>query len=91
MSHATSPAMPTQLISLFPGRRIDYLALVTDPDLGEVRVKWRHGHPTPWRCDACGTQQAVECLHTFSAAVTLAEELLGLTRIPELAPATQAH
>ena len=32
-----------------------------------------------WRCKECGPQPEAECLHTFSAALVLAAELLGLT------------
>lgn len=64
--------------------RPDRLLLVADPDLGDVPVRWKL---TPganvWRCGACGSQSMADCIHAFSAAIHLAERLLGLVARPE--------
>lgn len=78
-----APALPARLVG--QGQRsINRVAFVTDPDLGDVRVRWQLGGESPWRCDACGRLDAADCAHTFAAGLLLAEQLLGLTRVPEL-------
>lgn len=66
------------------------LVLITDPDLGEVAVRWRvppHPAAWAWRCTACDTTTTVaECAHTFAAGVHLARELLGLTTVGIVPP-----
>jgi hypothetical protein len=66
----------------------EYFVTVEDAD-GEVRVRWRFGRAQGWRCDACGPMATTDCRHTFAAGLLLAEELLGLTRNPELHPITE--
>lgn len=81
----TVDVLPVKVIQSRP-TAIDRVALVTDPDGRLVRVRWRLGRPCPWRCDVHGAQQAVACSHTFSVGLALADDLLGLTRGPELNP-----
>ena len=79
--------MPSRLMGHAYARRDDSRhVIVTDPDLGTVHVRWVLGRAQPWRCTACGPMTEAGCAHTFSAGVTLAEALLGLTRVPELEP-----
>jgi hypothetical protein len=76
---------PARGVDLNTGRkRNDRLVIVTDPDAGEVRVRWNLARDEVWRCETCGPMQGAECPHTFSAGLLLAEDLLGLTRVPEL-------
>ena len=60
--------------------------VAVDDAAGEVRVRWRLGRAEPWRCDACGAMSTTDCAHVFAAALLLAEEFLGLTRLTELDP-----
>lgn len=55
----------------------DARALFVVSDDVDVVVRLARGQ---WRCSRCGTKsRTAECLHTFSAAVWLAEHELGLT------------
>lgn len=67
-----------------PRKGLDRHVIVTDPDVGPVSVRWYLGRAEPWRCRECGLLAEASCPHTFSAALLLAETLLGLTRAPEL-------
>ncbi len=64
--------------------RSDRLLIVHDPALGTVPVRWRIPQPPAteswiWRCPACNTKsRTADCAHTFAAAITLSEHLLGL-------------
>jgi hypothetical protein len=78
-------AYPSALPVTVPSQSIrvdrpDRLLFVEDPDAGTVLVRWRL---TPsefvWRCGSCGPMAAAECVHTFSAGLFLATDLLGLT------------
>lgn len=59
--------------------------IVTDPDLGDVLVRWRnllpHQSGNRWRCRGCGVRSSLAnaCPHILAAAIDLAEDLLGLT------------
>lgn len=76
------PATEVTLTSA--SKDLDRLVRVEDPERGAVSVRWRLGRADPWRCAACGPSTEANCPHTFSAALLLAETLLGLTRVPEL-------
>jgi hypothetical protein len=67
-----------------PRKGLDRHVIVKDPDVGPVSVRWYLGRAEPWRCRECGLLAEASCPHTFSAALLLAETLLGLTRAPEL-------
>jgi hypothetical protein len=55
---------------------------------GQVRVRWHLGRRRRWSCDACGLMDSAACVHTFAAALLLAEDVLGLRRVPELEATT---
>lgn len=73
-------ALPVTMPSPVRIDRPDRLLLVEDPEAGVITVRWRL---TPsahiWRCGSCGRMTAADCPHTFSAALFLARDLLGLT------------
>lgn len=77
--------LPARIVRPSSRQRTDRLVIVADPD-GEVEVRWRLGRADPWRCGAHGPQPRVACAHAFAAALLLADDLLGLTRVPELNP-----
>lgn len=79
-----APVLPARLVGAEPRKFTDRLVIVTDPDVGPVNVRWSLGRAQAWRCRECGPMSHTDCLHTFAAAVLLAEHLLGLTRSPEL-------
>lgn len=80
------PVPPARLLARFtPGGVPEVFVGVTDSGR-EVRVRWRMARGEPWRCDACGPMATADCLHVFAAALLLAEEFLGLSRIPSLVP-----
>lgn len=70
--------------------RVDHLLVVTDPDLGEVSVRWRipdNPYAWTWRCPPCGLRsRTAACRHTFSAAIELAGRLLGLKAVAVTPP-----
>lgn len=80
------PVLPARLLARFtPGGVPELFVGVTD-GRREVRVRWRMARDEPWRCDACGPMATADCDHVFAAALLIAEEHLGLTRIPALVP-----
>lgn len=79
-----APILPVRLLPL-TGSSHDRVAVVTDEGR-EVVVRWRLGRAVLWRCGLCGPMETADCLHTFAAGVALAEQLLGLTRVPSLHP-----
>lgn len=90
LSAAVVRVLPVSIPGSFKIERTDRLLLVEDPDLGTVPVRWRLSPSTQiWRCSACGPQSEAGCRHAFSAALHLAQSLLGLTPNPDaVAPAT---
>lgn len=80
--------LPASLLEdmVSPGERARFV-LVDDPDYEDgVVVRWRFAQPDPWRCPVDGHMTTADCAHTFAAALLIAEQLLGLTRVPELHP-----
>lgn len=81
--------LPARVLPAPEMRLPDRVVAVTDELGAEVLVRWRlvrSGDAWRWRCAACGPQVEAGCAHTFAAGLALAEELLGLTRVPELEP-----
>jgi hypothetical protein len=75
--------LPVRVAGTMSSRRsTDWAMFATEPDGREVRVRWSLGRSECWRCDDCGPMAKTECAHT------LAEQLLGLTRVPELEEAS---
>lgn len=69
----------------FARRRLVFV----DPDGPDpVRVRWWQDRAYRWDCRMCGRQRDVECVHVFAAALLLAEEMFGLTRMPDLEATT---
>lgn len=99
----TAVMTPEQLdaIVVLPARVLNSLdvrerafrtVVVTDPDAGDLHVRWRiKSNPAVWRwrCDIDGPTADPDCIHAWSAAIHLAEHLLGLTRLPALQPVTE--
>jgi hypothetical protein len=85
---ATVPEVLTA--RLLPPNRDESRRVMVDDPAGPVAVRWfpDSGHRR-WRCRLHGDQDQTECPHTFAAAVLLAEQLLGLARIPDLDPTAQ--
>lgn len=54
------------------GRRVP-VTFRTVPDDSEA---WR------WRCETCGTSRTTTCPHTWTAALAIARDVLGLTKAP---------
>lgn len=84
----TAPIPVTEVVARYAATEI--FVRVDDP-AGPVRVRWRLGRAQPWRCDACGAMATTDCRHTFAAGLLLAEELLGLSRLPELHPTDERN
>jgi hypothetical protein len=53
------------------------LVLVEDPEHGTVAVRWRLTR-NAWKCEIHGVMRRADCLHTFAAALLLADRLLGI-------------
>lgn len=87
MSTDTNPVLAARLHGEQDARRPARLVIVNDPEVGDVRVRWRvRSSLSPARryhCANCGPQVRAECAHTFSAALALAEDLLGIKAAPE--------
>jgi hypothetical protein len=79
----TAPVPAARVVARYAATE---LFVTVDDPAGAVRVRWRLGRAQPWRCDSCGPQTTTACVHTFAAGLLLAEDLLGLTRLPELDP-----
>jgi len=83
----TQQTLPGQALPVrVPGKpgphRLDRLLIVDDPTAGEVAVRWTLAYDVPlWRCKACGPQPAANCVHTFSAAIRLSTDILGLNPV----------
>ena len=87
---AAPTVMAAQLMGpAAPRRATQRHYMVTDPDIGQVSVRWHLGRELPWRCREHGLMATADCPHVFSAALLLAEQALGLTRIPELQPTSE--
>jgi hypothetical protein len=81
---AAPGVLPTRIPGNHHPNRRDRLVIVTDPDIGLVTVRWELGRTPLWRCRSCGPRDDADCIHTFAAAVRLAEDLLGLKSIIEI-------
>jgi hypothetical protein len=64
---------------------------VIDPEHGPVSVRWRMNAKAPYDCAVCGQQKEARCPHTFSAALLLAERLLGLHRTEPYEPTNERN
>lgn len=86
-------ALAAEIVAALDLDRGERLVRVDDPEhaRGVVLVRWKLGRREPWRCPVHGPQSAAECPHTFAAGLLLAENLLGLTRMPELRPDERNH
>lgn len=85
----TATVLPAVMVELNRDRRqTDWLVRVTDPAIENVSVRWNSRRPGEFRCSICGLQDEARCAHAFSAALLLAEQLLGLHRVAELHPIT---
>jgi len=82
----TTIALSAQAIGRPGGTSLTRLVFVLD-DGEHVRVRFDARKPSRrWECGIHGRQPDPVCVHTFSAALLLAEQLLGLTRVAELQP-----
>ncbi len=72
-AHTTLPA---RLTGGQTERKVE-AALIVDDHGEDVLVRFKLGRP--WRCADCGPMERAECVHTFAAALVLAEQFLGLT------------
>ncbi|MCM0622844.1 hypothetical protein [Nocardioides bruguierae] len=87
MPHALPRTMPAAMADGRSRKITSRHVHVTDPDHPQpVSVRWTPERGPLWRCSACGPQDHAACLHTYSAGVLLAEQLIGLTRTAEIAP-----
>lgn len=77
----TTPVLPVAIPGDPTPTRPDRLLIVTDPDHGPIRVRWRLGFEATWKCERCGLMAAADCPHTYSAGVHLSMVLLGLNPI----------
>jgi hypothetical protein len=59
------------------------LVLVEDPEHGTVAVRWRMTR-NAWKCEVHGVMRRANCLHTFAAALLLADRLLGIKSAPTI-------
>lgn len=76
--------LPVDPVPTDIGRMPERLLIVHDPQLPDSAVvRWRIPFNSTgwiWRCSACQIRtRTPTCAHTFAAALTLAEHLLGLT------------
>jgi hypothetical protein len=79
--------MPARLMGRATARRdLERHIVVADPIAGPVNVRFFIGRDEPWRCRLCGQQATATCPHAFSAALELAESLLGLVRADAYEP-----
>jgi hypothetical protein len=78
--------LPAEVMGRALRKSLDRRVVIQDPEAGPVTVRWQLGREQPWRCSDCGPMTDAECQHTFAAGLVLAEQLLGLTRLPEYEP-----
>jgi hypothetical protein len=60
------------------GNATELLLIVADPVIEEVRVHWSMSQRR-WKCAVHGPSERADCWHTYSAALLLADRLLGIT------------
>lgn len=84
------PVLPARVINSVEQRERAFRTLVVDdPDHGAIHVRWRvkaDQRAWRWKCDLHGMTTDPDCVCAWSAAIHLAENLLGLTRLPALQP-----
>lgn len=63
-----------------PKSRFDRLAIVTDDDGAEVKVRWiaTSGDSEMWRCQVHGPMRVARCPHSLIVAAAFASQMFGI-------------
>jgi hypothetical protein len=78
MTDAPVEVMACRILGSPQPNATDLLLLVSDPELGDTTVRWRLTGEH-WKCHIHGRTARADCLHTYAAALLLADRLLGLS------------